>query len=167
MKFKSGENHSWVERWCKVTPSAFIFYNGDLNNQCWNVKPTMIIPIADILSVLRVTSDLTAEESSKHAKTDYFSSRYKYKQVFQFEIFTENDDYPYKEEIDCDILNQNAEERENQRKRAKREEQNLLDTLQIDRSKLLEYRPEKLLGETRLTISKKVFSTKLGSFTHN
>ena len=123
------------------------------------MDPTMVIPIAEILSVLRVNFALTEQNNTKYSKKDFVSSHYKYKRIYQFEIFTEYEDYPYKEEIECEIFNQNEIEKENRRRRAKRErDQSYVDLFQADRSRVLVYKPEKFWSQTTHTASKKVLS---------
>lgn len=168
LKFRpAGENSSWIERWCKVTPTAIVFYDSDLNNQCWDVTPTMVVPIGDILSVLRVNCDLTTQNSSQHQKKDYQSGHYKYDQIFQFEIFTEWEEYPYKEEIECEILNQNELVEENKRRKAKREMQKVIDASPLDRSRRLsEFPQQKLLMEIMPQIPRNVCAFILRKLTH-
>jgi len=99
LKYKPGTSFNWVERWCRVTRSAFMYYKNEWTSNCWDLKPLAIIPIREIVAVFRVNLDLPNHKTQQPLKQDLASAKAKFKELFQFEIFSELTDYPYKDEI--------------------------------------------------------------------
>ena len=91
-----------------------MYYKNQWTASCWDLKPLLIVPISEVVAVFRVNLDLPENKESKSAQKSLSSSERKYKELFQFEIFSELSEYPYKDEVaeDENMNNLTAEERD-------------------------------------------------------
>ena len=87
-----------------------MYYKNQWTASCPDLKPLMAVPVHEIVAIFRVNLDLPENRASLRKSKDFSSIQTKYKEVFQFEVFTEHSEYPYKDEVYEDEFELNQEE---------------------------------------------------------
>ena len=95
LKYKPGLHFNWIERWCVITRKEFKYYKGEWVAQCPDLKPLIAMPTFHILGAHRVILELQGQSRKNMNKSDQNN----YNELFQFEIFHREGDYPNQEEL--------------------------------------------------------------------
>jgi len=96
LKYKPGLHFNWIERWCVITRKEFKYYKSEWIAKCPDLKPLMTLSIYNIVGTYRISLSNT----KSHNKIDIFKSDQKsYSDLYLFEVFNTNGDYPYQEDF--------------------------------------------------------------------
>lgn len=153
LKYKPGTSFNWVERWCRVTKSEFKYYKNQWTASCADLKPLVSVPIHEIVAIFRVNLDLPKNPAqNQQNKKELTSIKTKYKELFQFEVFTEQSEYPYKDELnESDSGNEEGQPEQDKVRTA-----DLVDLAHMDGFRLWNQYQEKKLHESPENARKKV-----------
>ena len=78
-----------------ITPKEFRYYKNRWSAYCWDIKPLLATSIRDIVAIFRVILDLPQEKRRPKELKSEIST---YKELYEFEIFTGESEYPYLDE---------------------------------------------------------------------
>lgn len=139
-----------------------MYYKNEWTSNCWDLKPLAIIPIREVVAIFRVNLDLPHHKTQQPLK-HLSSVQSKYKELYQFEIFSELTEYPYKDEVPEDDSDDAAPVDEKKRDRFPIDNEEKKIAQQIDVSKLEGFKlwddyQEKKQRESPANARKKVIS---------
>lgn len=99
LKYKPGTSFNWIERWVRVTRTEFKYYKNKYSASCKDIKPLYVIPVKQLIAVFRVNLELPEIHSYNNWKKEFTSNQKKFDDLYQLEVFTEDSEYPYKDEF--------------------------------------------------------------------
>lgn len=152
LKYKPGTTFNWVERWCRVTRKEFMYFKNQWTASCSDLKPLVSVPLREIVAIFRVNLDLPGNQIQRKTKKELSSMQKNYNELFQFEVFTEQSEYPYKDEINETEPREIHEEDDDQRVK----NTDLVDLNHMDGFRLWNEYQEKKLHESPENARKKV-----------
>lgn len=87
---------NWIERWCVITRREFKYYKAEWIAKCGDLKPLVVVPMNTIVTSRNVVLEL---EDCPIKKNFFKSDQKTYNELFQFEMFSTEGDYPYQEDV--------------------------------------------------------------------
>ena len=99
LKYKPGASFNWIERWVRVTRTEFKYYKNQWTASCKDLKPLVSIPLRQLVAVFRVNLELPELHAYNKWSKQMSSVQKKYSELYQLEIFSEQSEYPYKDEF--------------------------------------------------------------------
>ena len=154
LKYKPGASFNWIDRWVRVTRTEFMYYKNQWTASCKDLRPLIIIPLRQLVAVFRVNLDLPELHSySKWAK-QLSSVQKKYSELYQLEIFSEQSEYPYKDEFYD--MNEDSENKMKEEQEEKIQGAQNIDLDQMEGYRLWNEYQERKLHESPENARKKV-----------
>lgn len=138
----------------RVTRTELKYYKNQWTANCPDLKPLFVIPLRQLVAVFRVNLELPELNTYNKSTKQFSSVQKKYNELYQLEIFSEQSEYPYKDEFyDCESDQQFKEEREEEGIKHARN----YDLEQMDGYRLWNEYQDKKLNESPENARQKVY----------
>jgi hypothetical protein len=99
LKYKPGTSFNWIERFVRVTRTELKYYKNRYTASCKDLKPLLVIPLRQLVAVFRVHLNLPETKAYNKWTKQVSSVQKKHNELYQLEIFSEQSEYPYKDEF--------------------------------------------------------------------
>ena len=129
-----------------------MYYKNRWMASCPDLKPLVSVPVSEIVAIFRVSLELPDQKLTIQKAKELSSASTRYHELFQFEVFTEQSEYPYKDEINEDDLDPNRDQEPQHDKPIKPDS----DAEQLDGFKLWDEYQQKRIKESPERAKKKV-----------